>query len=149
MTVLSLRCGHSGARETNHRGLRLRHDPTELERARAFAEDAAARFGLDRLAREDLKIATSEAVANAIEHGQPCEDGAIHLWAAEREATLALGVRNGGEFVFRPPAGDPLAERGRGLTVMAGLVDEVALSRVGNDIQIELTKERRHGNRFR
>jgi anti-sigma regulatory factor (Ser/Thr protein kinase) len=149
MTVVSLRCRHSGVRETSHRGLRLRHDPAELPRARAFAEDAAARFGLDRTGREDFKLATSEAVANAIEHGLPCEDGAIHLWTAERETTLTFGVRNGGEFVFRPPATDPFAERGRGLTVMTGLVDGVALSRIGRDIQIELTKERPHGNRFR
>jgi anti-sigma regulatory factor (Ser/Thr protein kinase) len=149
MTVLSLGCRRSGGRETNYRGLRLRQDPAELVRARAFVEDAAARFGMNRAARDDFKLAASEAVANAIEHGRPCGDGAIHVWTAERETALTLGVRNGGEFVFQPPATDPLAERGRGLTVMSGLVDEVTLSRVGTDVQIELRKERPHGNRFR
>ncbi|MDX6510339.1 MAG: serine/threonine-protein kinase RsbW [Thermoleophilaceae bacterium] len=146
MTVLGLRCRGSSRRDTHHQGLRLRHDPAELGRARAFADAAAERFGLDVRGREDFKLATSEAVANAIEHGLPCWDGAIHLWAAVGDTMLTLGVRNGGEFVFRPPPTDPLAERGRGLTVMAGLVDAVALSRIGDDIQIELSKERPDGN---
>ena len=146
MTLVSMR--RRGAnRPVRHCGLRLRHDPAELKRARAFAEAAAARFGLDRTARQDFKLAASEAVANAIEHGRPCFDGAIHLWTAEADTTLTLGVRNGGEFTFAPPAADPLAERGRGLILMAGLVDEVALSRIGDDIQIELSKERPDGDR--
>ena len=146
MTVLILQRSGRGARERHHHGVRLRQDPAELGRARAFAEAAGERFGLDRVARDDFKLATSEAVANAIEHGGPCADGAIHLWTVEREATLTLGVRNGGEFVFKPPASDPLAERGRGLAVMTGLVDAVALSRIGDDIQVELSKGRGHGN---
>jgi anti-sigma regulatory factor (Ser/Thr protein kinase) len=124
-------------------GLRLRPDPVELGRARSFAEAAAARCGFGPTARQDFKLATSEAVSNAIEHGLPCPDGAIHLWIAERDSSLTLAVRNRGEFEFKPPSPDPLAARGRGLTLMTELVDTVALSRIGSDlIQVELTKER-------
>jgi anti-sigma regulatory factor (Ser/Thr protein kinase) len=130
-------------RAARYEGVRLRHDPAELARVRGFAETAARRFGLGPTAREEFKLAASEAVSNAIEHGLPCRDGSIHVWIAERDRSLTLAVRNRGEFVFKPPPSDPLAERGRGLTLMADLVDTVALSRIGSDvIQIELTKER-------
>jgi anti-sigma regulatory factor (Ser/Thr protein kinase) len=146
MTVLSLLRPGPERLESGDRALRLRHDASELRRARQFADAAAARFGLSRAEREDFKLATSEAVANAIEHGQPCWDGAIQVWTSERDRTLTLGVRNGGEFAFKPPPSDPLAERGRGLTLIADLVDAVALSRIGNHIQVELSKERSDGD---
>jgi anti-sigma regulatory factor (Ser/Thr protein kinase) len=128
--------------DAGYAALRLRSDPAELPRARRFAEAAAARFGMSQVDREDFKLAASEAVANAIEHGCPCCDGAIHVWTTERSATLTLGVRNGGEFIFKFPAVDELAERGRGLSLIADLVDAVALSRVNGHIQLELTKAR-------
>src|SRR6478735_9026668 len=61
-------------------GLRLRPDAVEVARARGFAEAAATRCGFGPAAQEDFKLATSEAVSNAIEHGLPCPDGAIHRW---------------------------------------------------------------------
>ena len=122
--------------------LRLRSDPAELGRARRFADAAAGRFGLSPIDRENFMLAASEAVANAIEHGYPCIDGTIHVWTRERNGTLTLGVRNGGEFVFRLEAVDAPAERGRGLAVMSSLVDVVALRRVNGHTQVELTKER-------
>jgi anti-sigma regulatory factor (Ser/Thr protein kinase) len=146
MTVLSM-LSPGPERLVNEDGaLRLQHHPCELRRARAFADAAAARFGLSSVEREDFKLAVNEAVANAIEHGEPCWDGAIHVWTTERDDTLTLGVRNGGEFDFRPLPTDPLAEHGRGLTLIADLVDAVALSRVGNHIQVELSKERSDGD---
>jgi anti-sigma regulatory factor (Ser/Thr protein kinase) len=146
MTVLCLPRDGSKRRTSGHSGLRLRPDPTELGRAREFADTAAERFGLDRPGRDDFKLAASEAVANAIEHGLPLADGAIHVWADEGEEALTLAVRNRGEFVFRPTPLDPLADRGRGFTVMTGLVDRVALIRIGDEIQIELSKGRSDGN---
>jgi anti-sigma regulatory factor (Ser/Thr protein kinase) len=122
--------------------LRLRPDPAELPRARAFADAAAGMFGLDSRGRHDFKLAASEAVANALEHGYPCWDGTIHLWTMEDEDGLVLGVRNAGEFIFRPPPSDPLAERGRGLILISQLVDMVALTRVGDHVVVELLKRR-------
>lgn len=147
MTVLSLPRHGSKWRASGRSWLRLRPDPTELRRVRAFADTAAERFGLDRPDRDGFRLAASEAVANAIEHGFPLADGAIHVWVDEgEEETLTLAVRNRGEFVFKPAPLDPLADRGRGLTVMAGLVDRVALIRIGDEIQIELSKERSDAN---
>jgi anti-sigma regulatory factor (Ser/Thr protein kinase) len=125
--------------------LRLRPDPAELPRARDFADDAAARFGFGPAERYDFKLAASEAVANAFEHGLPCWDGTIHLWTRHHEDALVFGVRNAGEFVFRLPPLDPLAERGRGLTLISSLVDELALMRVGDHVVVEMGKRRALG----
>jgi anti-sigma regulatory factor (Ser/Thr protein kinase) len=123
--------------------LRIAPQPSELSRARAFARDAAHRFGLDEPARHDFTVAASEAVANAIEHGQPCSDGTIHLWVSLGARTLTFGVRDAGEFVAEPPSNDPLRTRGRGLMMMSDLVDELALRRVDEYTQVELSTRRR------
>jgi anti-sigma regulatory factor (Ser/Thr protein kinase) len=123
--------------------LRLRPVASELRRARGFADAAAARFGLDQRERHDFRLAASEAVANAIEHGRACSDGTIHLWVSQRPRRLTLGVRDAGTFAPKPPEDDPLRERGRGLLMMSGLVDVLALSRVDGHTQVELSKHRR------
>jgi anti-sigma regulatory factor (Ser/Thr protein kinase) len=125
------------------RELRLRPVPSELHRARRFADGAAARFGLDPRERHDFQLAASEAVTNAIEHGSACSDGTIHLWVSQRPRRLTLGVRDAGSFVPKPPADDLLCDRGRGLMLMSGLVDVLALSRVDGHTQVELSKHRR------
>ena len=142
MTVLTMPRGTAPPRQDVHHGLRLRPDASEVGRARDFADAAAARFGLGSPERPDFVLAASEAAANAIEHGSPCWDGAIHLWTTEEEHTLTFGVRNAGEFVFKPPPTDPMAERGRGLTIISKLVDVVELSRVGDHVVVELVKRR-------
>jgi anti-sigma regulatory factor (Ser/Thr protein kinase) len=131
------------AARDSERELRVLPVASELRRARSFADEAAGRFGLDSRERQDFKLAASEAVANAIEHGQPCSDGMIHLWIAECPRRLTLGVRDAGRFVPKPATGDPLRDRGRGFMMMDGLVDVVALSRVDGHTHVELSKHRR------
>ncbi|MEA2469130.1 MAG: hypothetical protein QOE38_128 [Thermoleophilaceae bacterium] len=126
-----------------NRELHLRPVASELRHARRFASDAAAHFGLDERECYDFQLATSEAVANAIEHGRACSDGTIHLRVSERPRRLTLGVRDAGTFVPKPAEDDPLRDRGRGLLMISDLVDVVALSRVDGHTQVELSKHRR------
>jgi anti-sigma regulatory factor (Ser/Thr protein kinase) len=128
--------------DPNHE-LRVQPRASELGRARDFADAAAVRFGLGDRERHDFKLATSEAVANAIEHGRACSDGTIHLWVTERPRRLTLGVRDAGRFVPKATEPDPLSDRGRGFVMMSGLVDAVALSRVDGHTHVELSKHRR------
>jgi anti-sigma regulatory factor (Ser/Thr protein kinase) len=125
-----------------HRGLRIRPDAVELPRARALADESAEHYGLDERERYDFTLAASEAVANAIEHGRACWDGTIHLWTSEGERGLTFGVRNAGEFVLKPTSTDPLADRGRGLTMISQLVDVASLTRMGDHVVMELLKRR-------
>jgi anti-sigma B factor antagonist len=122
--------------------LRVAPDAAELARVRAFAAAAARRCGLPPNERHDLALAASEAAANAIEHGRPCDDNTIQLWLSERQDALAIGVRDAGTFHLKPLPNDPLRERGRGLELMSALVDEVVLRRRNGHTEIELTKYR-------
>jgi anti-sigma regulatory factor (Ser/Thr protein kinase) len=106
----------------------LRADASELKTARRFAEAAASDFGLDEDARFRFTLAVNEAVANAIEHGAPAADGRIQLRISTQSDALNFEVRDWGSFtVGAPQAPEALPERGRGLAMMATLVDEVDL----------------------
>jgi anti-sigma regulatory factor (Ser/Thr protein kinase) len=106
----------------------LRADPVELKTARRFAEAAAMDFGLDEDARFRFTLAVNEAVANAIEHGAPSADGHVQLRISTQNDALYFEVRDWGRFSVRwPEPAEALPERGRGLALMATLVDEVDL----------------------
>jgi anti-sigma regulatory factor (Ser/Thr protein kinase) len=114
------------------RELRLRADPSELRTARRLAEQAADDFGLDDDARFRLTLAANEAVANAIEHGSPSADGTVLLRVCADQDGVRFEVRDWGTFSMGFPDPEALAQRGRGLPMMASLVDEVGL-RPGDD----------------
>ena len=105
----------------------LRADPVELRTARRFAEAAAGHFGLGEDARFRFTLAVNEAVANAIEHGEPSDDGRVQLKIYIVGDLLAFEVRDWGRFGVSWPEQDSMQERGRGLAMMASLVDEVDL----------------------
>ena len=107
------------------RELHLRPDPSELQLARRMAEQAADDFGLDEDARFRLTLAANEAVANAIEHGSPGPDGTVLVRVHDDGDAVRFEVRDWGTFKAGAP--DPEAVRGRGLPLMASLVDEVDL----------------------
>jgi anti-sigma regulatory factor (Ser/Thr protein kinase) len=64
----------------------MRADVGRLKEARDFADHAAAQFGLDGDARYQVKLAMSEAVTNAIQHGSSSPEDPIHI-AVGVEAT--------------------------------------------------------------
>jgi anti-anti-sigma factor len=122
--------------------MRVAPKASELARVRGFAAAAAFRFGLDPRQRYDFTVAANEAVANAIQHGRPCDDDTIHVLVTEDEGRLTLAVRDAGTFELAPPPDDPLPESGRGLTLMSHLVDGVALSRDDGHTHVELSMQR-------
>jgi anti-sigma regulatory factor (Ser/Thr protein kinase) len=105
----------------------VRADPVELRTARRFAEAAAEDFGLDSDARFRFTLAVNEAVANAIEHGAPSPEGRVQLRIAGHGDSITFEVRDWGSFSVSKPDPGTLQERGRGLAMMATLVDEVDL----------------------
>ena len=128
-----------------------------LKEARDFAERAAAEFGFGAAACYDVKLAMSEAVTNAIQHGSsspsdPIKIGIAHVrqvvgrvprdggpggrrhrlgqrfGIAQEGGALVFEVRDTGRF--RPRVrrrGGELSESGRGLEFMRVLMDEVDL----------------------
>ena len=98
-----------------------------LKEARDFAERAAADFGLDGAACYDVKLAMSEAVTNAIQHGSSSPSDPIKIGIAAEGPALVFEVRDTGRFVPRVRRRGELSESGRGLEFMRVLMDEVDL----------------------
>jgi anti-sigma regulatory factor (Ser/Thr protein kinase) len=98
-----------------------------LKEARDFAERAAADFGLDGAACYDVKLAMSEAVTNAIQHGSSSPNDPIEIGIAAEGGALVFEVRDTGRFRPRVMRRGELSESGRGLEFMRVLMDEVDL----------------------
>ena len=96
-----------------------------VKRARDFAEAIAAGYGFDANARYQLKLAMSEAVTNAIQHGSSSPADRIAIWAEDEGGALTFCVRDTGQFVPRELNGGEMPESGRGLEFMRRLMDEV------------------------
>ena len=74
----------------------LRADLAASE-ARASSPSAVA-FGLANGACYQVKLAISEAVTNAIQHGSSSPDDPIRIWAAEEGGALVFEVLDTGRF---------------------------------------------------
>ncbi len=105
----------------------MRADLDRLKEARDFAEEAAAAFGFSSHARYEVKLAVSEAVTNAIQHGSRSSDDPIRIVVAEESGALVFEVLDTGSFVPRVVRRGNLPEGGRGLEFMRVLMDEVDL----------------------
>jgi anti-sigma regulatory factor (Ser/Thr protein kinase) len=104
----------------------LRADLRLLKDAREFAERVAIDFGLENGACYQVKLAMSEAVTNAIQHGSSSPDDEIRIWAIEEGGALVFEVLDTGRFRPRVARrGDPLPDSGRGLEFLRILMDEV------------------------
>jgi anti-sigma regulatory factor (Ser/Thr protein kinase) len=102
--------------------------PAELCRlpdARSWADSAAESFGFDAIIRYQIKMAVSEGVANAVEHGSASPSDEIHLRAVGEGDALAFYIRDSGQFIPRIPPRGEMPERGRGLAFLGQLMDEV------------------------
>jgi anti-sigma regulatory factor (Ser/Thr protein kinase) len=106
----------------------MRADLGLLKEARDFAERAAADFGLAPRACYDVKLAMSEAVTNAIQHGSSSPRDPIRIAVLAEGTALVFEVKDTGRFVPRVMRrGGELSESGRGLEFMRVLMDEVDL----------------------
>jgi anti-sigma regulatory factor (Ser/Thr protein kinase) len=108
----------------------LRAAPDSAPIARAIVREAAVAHGLDGEATWDLMLATTEAVANAIMHGTACHNGdgeGILLRVIPCHDGLCVEVCDCGQFdsVLAPPAPD--ATSGRGIPIIAAVVDQLAI----------------------
>jgi serine/threonine-protein kinase RsbW len=122
--------------------LELRAEPSQLATARRFADEVAARFGLEERERYEFTFAVNEAVSNALEHGRPSPEGTIRMHVTGEADMLVLEVEDYGTFAPKTPTLDPFPERGRGLAFMAAVVDEVDVRRKQTGTVVRLCKRR-------
>ena len=122
---------------------RLEAKPSELGRAREYADRAAESFGFDEAARFQLVFALNEAVTNAIRHGSADEAGTIGLYIAAEGDCLVLDVCDCGRFVAATDDDDPMADHGRGFALMDKLMDHVQVWATPEGTTVRLGKRRR------
>ena len=111
------------------REIRLPAAPASAGTARSIVHDAATDAGLDGNRAWDLMLATSEAIANAVLHGKAWPDQSIQLMTEPCPRGLRVEVSDCGTFE-RPIAPAPVdAESGRGMPIIAAVVDHLEMER--------------------
>ena len=108
----------------------IRADLSRLAEVRRFAESASRAYGFPPDACYQIKLAMSEAVANAIEHGSTTPEDPIRLQVVNEGEALAFYVSDGGSFIEPSMVYDHdlMDERGRGLGFIELLMDDVAIN---------------------
>jgi len=122
------------------RDLSIVADLRFLRDAREWAASVAGDFGLNGEHCFQVKLAMSEAVANAIQHGSRAPEDPVHISARERGGALVFEVRDTGVFRQRNGPAEEMAERGRGLGLVALVMDEVELEPGENGSLLRFTK---------
>lgn len=118
--------------------------PESAKRARAIVRDASVEQGLDGDGTWSLMLATSEAVSNAILHGSPCSDGdmGILLRVLPWDDGLCVEVCDCGTFDAPPASPGIDASHGRGLPIIAAVVDLFELVPDGPLTRVRFAKRR-------
>ena len=121
------------------RDLEIPADLAMLHEARDWAAGVAEEFGLSEDECFQIKLAMSEAVTNAIIHGSDADHDSVRIVAEQSNGLLSFEVADGGRD---NPARDHrrLDEGGRGLELMAMVMDEVHLTRDGNGGLLRFSK---------
>jgi stage II sporulation protein AB (anti-sigma F factor) len=115
-------------------------DLNRLKEARDFAARAAAEFGFDDDGCYQVKLAVSEAITNAIQHGSDSPHDEVRLLVAEEAGALVFEVFDTGRFVPRVTRGGEMPESGRGLEFMRLMMDQVDLRATRDGTLLRLTK---------
>ena len=108
----------------------IKADLSRLAEVRRFADRACRAYGFPPDVCYQVKLAMSEAVANAIEHGSTTPDDPIRLQVVHEGGALAFYVSDGGTFIEPSMVYDHdlMDERGRGLGFIELLMDDVAIN---------------------
>jgi anti-sigma regulatory factor (Ser/Thr protein kinase) len=114
----------------------------EIPAARELVQKRAEEAGLSDSDVWDVRVAVTEALANAIEHGARAEDGRIRIWVTEDRNELRLEVHGGGRE-DATPSPRTARERGRGIAIMSGTMDSVHLAHDDDRNLIRLAKRLR------
>lgn len=92
--------------------------------ARAIVREATRDLDLDGKTTWELMLATTEAFANAVEHGAPCDPRGIELRMEVDGGRCEVEVVDcGGCFPDVPRTSKPGGHGGRGLPIIAAIVD--------------------------
>ena len=112
--------------------------------AEKLVDDVCKRFSVDEDYYGNILIAVTEAVNNAINHGnRQNPDKKVHLEFIERGDRLSFSVRDEGEGFYHEALPDPTDPEnlekisGRGVFLMKHLADEVEFSENGTKVEMK------------
>jgi serine/threonine-protein kinase RsbW len=107
--------------------------PASATEARALVRDAASRLRLDDSTTWELMLATTEAVANAVEHGAPCDRKGIFIRVEALDDTFEVEVSDcGGCYPADARSAKPEDQGGRGMPIIAAITDRLEVEpRIG------------------
>jgi PAS domain S-box-containing protein len=100
---------------------------SELASTRAALRSWLGKAGVGTTQVQDILVAAGEALANSIEHGhRNGAEGTVTLRVIVLVDQVQLTIVDTGSW--KVPAPDPKARRGRGITLMRGLMQHVAIN---------------------
>ena len=99
--------------------------PEGAPTARGIVREAAAELKLDGASTWELMLATTEAFANAVEHGEPCDPRGILLRVETRDGGIDVEVTDCGCFAQTRPSSKARGEGGRGMPIIAAIMDQL------------------------
>ena len=110
-------------------------EPASVPVLRHRAAQFAAEQGVDRPVVDDVALAVSEAVTNAVKYANAAEaDGVVELSGAQREGWLEVTVRDRGEG-FGKGSTDGL---GLGLAIIARLCSDLKIVQEGDGTEVRM-----------
>jgi len=140
VVVLALRPCHSSARSF------ATAVPASLDyiaEARHRLRDWISGVDVDPQRESDIVLAIGEAVTNAIEHGSGGDaTKTVSIEAFVRGHTVTATISDAGQWSGDSSASQRSLQRGRGLTMINGLADDVKTSRTPGGTRITLSFER-------
>ena len=116
--------------------LRLAARAEELQTLRHALSAWLTRQGAPQDVSAEIALATHEAAANVAEHAYPDGTGTFVVRACRDDEELLVAVQDEGHW--RTPSRTD--QRGRGLTVMRSLTDEVVISPTGSGTTVVLRR---------
>jgi serine/threonine-protein kinase RsbW len=111
------------------RAIRVKAETAQLAMIRTFVEEVGSDVAIDEERLFDLKVAVSEACANAVEHAG-CDENLLEVAAHANDHRLTIVVSDSG--LFHPPVQPRPSHhnRGLGIPLMVALMDEVNFARL-------------------
>lgn len=122
----------------------------KIEDVERLAEEAADLMEFDEESKDSLAIAVTEAVNNAIIHGNKRDTNKkVIIRFVFQENRLLVIVKDEGEGFNPDQIGDPLApenllkESGRGIFILSSLMDDVQFNFDKDGTELRMVKEKK------
>ena len=115
--------------------------PASATEARALVRHAASALRLDGATTWELMLATTEAIANAVEHGEPCDRRGIFLRLEAINGSFEVEVRDcGGCYRADSLSSKPDDQGGRGMPIIAAIMDRLVILRTTGITRVRFEK---------